>query len=101
MEMKMRGLIIIKVVMILAFLEVSTCITLCGMNDEGIEACKPSVTTPDPVDPPSRECCHSLRSADFKCLCAYKDSILLPSFGIDIDLALALPPKCRLPPVQC
>ncbi|WCJ37240.1 hypothetical protein M5689_018392 [Euphorbia peplus] len=94
--MKMKGSTVIKLVVILAILQVSTCITLCGMNDEGLAACKPSVTQPNPVDPPSPDCCKALTSADLTCLCSYRNSFMLPSLGIDTDLALGLPAKCDL-----
>lgn len=76
-------------------------ISLCNVTEDGFTACKPSVTPPNPV-PPSPECCNAVSGADFKCLCSYKNSFMLPSLGIDPDLALALPAKCNLPsPSEC
>ncbi|GER40647.1 lipid-transfer protein [Striga asiatica] len=80
-----------------AFLGEAAGFSVCNMTEEGLEACKPSVTQPSPV-PPSTECCDAVRGADLKCLCSYRNSVMLPALGIDPDLALALPAKCNLPP---
>ncbi|KZV18508.1 hypothetical protein F511_10258 [Dorcoceras hygrometricum] len=68
---------------------------LCNVTEEGMSACRPSVTPPNPVTP-SPECCDAASGADFKCLCSYRNSFMLPSLGIDPDLVLALPAKCGL-----
>lgn len=74
---------------------------LCNMNDDGLMECKPSVTKPSPTDP-TEKCCEALAGADLTCLCSYRHSFLLPSLGIDPDLAMALPAKCSLnPPDNC
>ncbi|KAL9995109.1 putative lipid-transfer protein DIR1 [Helianthus anomalus] len=73
---------------------------ICDMNQDGLVACKPSVTNPNPVDP-TPECCKAIAGADMKCLCSYKDSSMLPSLGIDPILAIALPAKCSLPAPPC
>ncbi|XP_024982111.1 putative lipid-transfer protein DIR1 [Cynara cardunculus var. scolymus] len=75
-------------------------VEICDMTEDGLMACKPSVTTPDPADP-SPECCKAIAGADLKCLCSYKESRFLPSFGIDPTLAIALPAKCNLPSPPC
>lgn len=86
---------------ILAVLDVAAGATLCNVTEDGFAACKPSVTPPDPVAP-SPECCDAITGADLKCLCSYKNSFMLPSLGIDPDLALALPAKCNVPsPPEC
>nr|DAD24200.1 TPA_asm: hypothetical protein HUJ06_025663 [Nelumbo nucifera] len=75
--------------------------TICNMSQEGLMACKPSVTAPNP-SPPSTMCCSALSGADMHCLCSYKNSNMLPSLGIDPQLALQLPAKCNLPqPTNC
>lgn len=76
--------------------------SLCNVTEDGFASCKPSVTPPDP-EPPSPECCDAVSGADMKCLCSYRNSFMLPSLGIDPDLALALPAKCNLPnsPAEC
>ncbi|KAK4782040.1 hypothetical protein SAY86_016142 [Trapa natans] len=75
--------------------------SLCKMNEDGLLACKPSVTKPNPADP-TAACCKALSSADLTCLCSYKNSMVLPALGIDPDLAMGLPVKCGLPvPAGC
>ncbi|OAY84897.1 putative lipid-transfer protein DIR1 [Ananas comosus] len=73
-------------------------VLLCNMTRGGLEACKPSVRSgsSDPAADPSKECCAALAGADLPCLCSYRHSFLLPSLGIDPDLALQLPAKCNL-----
>ncbi|XVE72669.1 hypothetical protein DITRI_Ditri11bG0057200 [Diplodiscus trichospermus] len=88
-------LVVLMMIMVALMVEGSRAVNLCDMNDEGLQACKPSVTQPNPVDP-SAQCCEALKGADLNCLCSYKNSMLLPTFGIDPTLALALPPKCKL-----
>ncbi|CAH1447112.1 unnamed protein product [Lactuca virosa] len=73
---------------------------ICNMTEDGLMACKPSVTTEKPVYP-SPECCKAVSGADMKCLCSYKESLILPSLGIDPGLALGLPVKCNLPAPPC
>ena len=91
------GKLVVAMMMIMVALMVegTRALTLCDMNDEGLAECKPSVTQPNPVDP-SSECCEALKGANLTCLCSYKNSMWLPSLGIDPTLALALPPKCKL-----
>ncbi|KAL1538141.1 hypothetical protein AAHA92_26918 [Salvia divinorum] len=75
--------------------------TICNMTVAGLTACKPSATAPDPP-PPSAACCSALSHADMKCLCSYKNSKVLPSLGIDPNLAMQLPQKCKIPhPPKC
>ncbi|CAA3001428.1 putative lipid-transfer protein DIR1 [Olea europaea var. sylvestris] len=92
---------LVAVVVILVVLGGAKAVSFCNMTEEGLEACRPSVTQPNPVEP-SSECCDALSNADLKCLCSYRNSIVLPSLGIDPDLALGLPVKCNLnPPAEC
>ncbi|KAJ6687135.1 BIFUNCTIONAL INHIBITOR/LIPID-TRANSFER PROTEIN/SEED STORAGE 2S ALBUMIN SUPERFAMILY PROTEIN [Salix purpurea] len=95
MGMGKRQLVVLLLVMAALF-EGSRAVTVCDISDEGLTACKPSVTKPDPVDPPSADCCKAVSGANFTCLCSYKNSYLLPYLGIDPDLAMALPSKCNL-----
>ncbi|CAK7348936.1 unnamed protein product [Dovyalis caffra] len=75
--------------------------TICKMPVAGLMACKPSVTPPKPAAP-TAACCSALSHADISCLCSYKNSNLLPSLGIDPNLAMQLPGKCKLPhPANC
>ncbi|KAL6970857.1 hypothetical protein U1Q18_030535 [Sarracenia purpurea var. burkii] len=69
--------------------------SICNVPIAGLTACRPAVTPPKP-SPPSPTCCAALSGANFKCLCSYKNSSLLPSLGIDPNLALQLPAKCKL-----
>ncbi|MED6161518.1 hypothetical protein PIB30_061511 [Stylosanthes scabra] len=79
----------------------SSGISVCNMSEDGLMACKPSVTQPNPTDP-TTECCNAVSAADLQCLCSYKNSVQLPFLGIDPDLAIALPAKCNLKtPVGC
>ncbi|KAJ9701312.1 hypothetical protein PVL29_006590 [Vitis rotundifolia] len=89
------------VALVLAALASSNAQTICNMSGEGLMACKPSVAPPNPA-PPSAACCSALSHADIHCLCSYRNSKLLPSMGIDPNLALQLPKKCNFPnPAHC
>ncbi|KAA8536133.1 hypothetical protein F0562_028611 [Nyssa sinensis] len=61
--------------------------TICGISFDSLMSCKPAVTGPSPAQP-SLTCCSALSNADLQCLCSYKNSKLLPSFGIDPNLAI-------------
>ena len=90
----------LAIVLLLAVLVVALrADAICNMSSEGFDACKPSVSGPNPTEP-SQECCSALAGADLDCLCSYKNSVLLPSLGIDPDLAMQLPEKCGLTPPQ-
>ncbi|KAF5741313.1 defective in induced resistance 1 protein [Tripterygium wilfordii] len=100
MARKLALLVAMLVVMVAGF-DSSRALTLCNISEDGLMTCKPSVTKPNPVDP-SKECCQALSVADLNCLCSYRNSLFLPSLGIDPDLALALPVKCNLTtPANC
>nr|KYP33404.1 hypothetical protein KK1_045738 [Cajanus cajan] len=75
--------------------------TICNISLEDALKCKSSMTPPNPT-PPSKDCCDVVSHADLPCLCPYKNSPLLPSLGIDPNLALQLPAKCNIPnPPKC
>ncbi|KAM5562936.1 hypothetical protein ABKV19_017896 [Rosa sericea] len=94
-------LMAILVVTMLVFVEGSRAFSFCNMSDDGLTACKPSVTEPNPSDP-TAECCKDLSGADLDCLCSYKTSPVLPTLGISPKLAMGLPAKCGLtPPANC
>ncbi|KAF1898827.1 hypothetical protein Lal_00018947 [Lupinus albus] len=62
----------------------------------GLKSCLPSVSGENPV-PPTPACCSAIANADLHCLCQYKDSTLLKSiYGVDPNLAMALPVKCNV-----
>ncbi|XAR72838.1 hypothetical protein NMG60_11019613 [Bertholletia excelsa] len=70
----------------------------CGMDVEGLMACKPSVAVDQDPVPPSSACCSALSGADVGCLCRYKNNKSLIRFlGINPKLATQLPAKCNLP----
>lgn len=90
----------VMVIIMGCMLKGSNGFSLCNMNEDGLDACKPAVTQP-PEDP-KPECCKALNGADLRCLCSYKNSSELPLFGIDPILASSLPAKCNLtPPDNC
>ncbi|KAL9169324.1 hypothetical protein ABFS82_04G071900 [Erythranthe guttata] len=93
--------VVVLVAAMVVFLGGAKAMDLCNVTEDGLTACKPSVVQPNPVEP-SPECCDAVSGADLKCLCSYKNSFMLPSLGIDPDLALALPAKCNIPnPTEC
>lgn len=69
---------------------------ICNVPIADLMACRPAVTPPNPAKP-SQACCSALSHANFECLCGYKNSQVLPSLGIDPNLAMQLPRKCNLP----
>lgn len=69
--------------------------SICSMTKEGFKSCEASVSGQNPV-PPSAACCSALSKADMQCLCLFKNSRLLPFYGIDPNVALLLPAKCNL-----
>ncbi|XP_059431704.1 putative lipid-transfer protein DIR1 [Corylus avellana] len=99
--MGIRKMVVMVILMVALFEGSSRAVTLCNMDDDGLAACKPSVTQPTPAEP-TPECCKALASADLTCLCSYKNSLVLPALGIDPKLAMELPAKCNLtPPSDC
>ncbi|XP_010482097.1 PREDICTED: putative lipid-transfer protein DIR1 [Camelina sativa] len=89
--------IIVMMVMIMAMLvDRSVAIDLCGMTQDELNECKPAVTKGNPTSP-SQLCCTALQHADFACLCGYKNSPWLGSFGVDPELASGLPKECGIP----
>ncbi|XP_059644073.1 putative lipid-transfer protein DIR1 [Cornus florida] len=71
--------------------------SICGMTTDGLMSCKPSVAAGvNPLPAPTPACCSALSKADMQCLCSFKSSSLLPTLGVDPDLAMQLPAKCNL-----
>lgn len=94
-------LVALMMVMVAAIIVKTEAMELCKMSEDGLMACKAAVTAPEPAEP-TAECCEALSGADLSCLCSYRNSFVLPSLGIDPDLAMALPSKCNLtPPANC
>ncbi|GMJ08482.1 DIR1-like [Hibiscus trionum] len=101
----MKGLafiIIVALVLVLVMaIATSDAQSICNMPASDLMSCKPAVTPPNPP-PPTATCCSALSHADMRCLCLYKNSNLLPSLGIDPNLAMKLPSLCKLPhPANC
>ncbi|GMI92966.1 DIR1-like [Hibiscus trionum] len=91
---------IVALVMVMA-IATTDAQTICNMPTSDLMACKPAVTPPNPP-PPTSTCCSALSHADMRCLCSYKNSNLLPTLGIDPNLAMKLPSLCKLPhPAKC
>ncbi|XP_009339897.2 putative lipid-transfer protein DIR1 [Pyrus x bretschneideri] len=83
------------------FVHVVNAQNICNVSVSDLMSCRPAVTSPNPA-PPTKACCAALSHANLSCLCSYKNSSVLPSLGIDPNLALQLPAKCKLPhPANC
>ncbi|OWM87977.1 putative lipid-transfer protein DIR1 [Punica granatum] len=96
-----RRAILVLVLLIAAIVCGSHAQTICNVPYAGLMACKPAATPPNPP-PPTAACCTALSHANMGCLCSYKNSKLLPSLGVDPNLAMQLPDKCHLPhPARC
>nr|XP_025886016.1 putative lipid-transfer protein DIR1 [Solanum lycopersicum]AQU12697.1 putative lipid-transfer protein DIR1 [Solanum lycopersicum] len=98
---KIMTLALFAIVLSSVNIEVVRAQGICNVSGEGLMSCRPSITPPYPTAP-TAQCCNALSRADMACLCSYKNSQLLPSLGIDPNLAIQLPQKCRLPnPPRC
>ncbi|XP_057508393.1 putative lipid-transfer protein DIR1 [Actinidia eriantha] len=101
MARKKIGAMAVAALIVVTLMAGLDALVLCDMDDDGLMACKPAVTKPNP-EAPSPPCCEALSGANLTCLCGYRNSFMLPSLGIDPDLAMALPAKCNLtPPPNC
>ncbi|KMT10076.1 hypothetical protein BVRB_5g118390 [Beta vulgaris subsp. vulgaris] len=69
---------------------------ICGIPAVKFAPCLPALRPPSP-QPPIKECCDAIKSGDEKCLCSFSSSPLLPRYGIDKGLFLAIFGKCGLP----
>ncbi|KAG6529292.1 putative lipid-transfer protein DIR1 [Zingiber officinale] len=95
-------------VMVMVMVALTVCINvdvaagqgLCKMTQEGLTACKPSISTVKAEANPSEACCSALKQANLTCLCSFRNSNLLPYLGINPDLAMQLPAKCSIAPPQ-
>jgi len=95
MKMNARVVALLLVIEVLLMVAAIDALNLCGVSLPDVAKCKPAVTPPPPPTPePTAECCAVVAKADLKCLCRHKG--LLPPLGIDPDLALQLPAKCKL-----
>jgi len=77
-------------------------VQICNVNKDDLMPCKPAVThfIAQPPAQPVQACCSVLRTANLTCFCVLENKYpwLLYMFGIDPDLAKALPGKCKLNP---
>ncbi|CAO2826490.1 unnamed protein product [Amaranthus hypochondriacus] len=71
-------------------------LVICGKPAVNFAPCLPSLRGPNP-QPPSPVCCSTIKGCDQKCLCSFISSPLLPRYGIDKALFLAIFGKCGLP----
>ncbi|KAJ4911267.1 Bifunctional inhibitor/lipid-transfer protein/seed storage 2S albumin superfamily protein [Raphanus sativus] len=78
-----------------------TSLTICKIDINDMQKCRPAVTGINPP-PPVNECCLVVRSANLECFCRFK--FYLPILGIDPSKVAALvancgvttiPPSCR------
>lgn len=67
--------------------------TICNVDSTELAQCLPTISGKSPP-PPTKGCCKVVRRVDMKCLCNYKS--VLPSFGANPKLAMALPKKCGM-----
>ncbi|GAB2234245.1 hypothetical protein Droror1_Dr00003489 [Drosera rotundifolia] len=73
----------------------------CGVDrDNFLNACRPAATR-GRTAPPSPVCCNAISKVNLSCLCTYKTSPFLPTFGLDPTLTLAIPVKCGLQKPPC
>ncbi|CAM9000506.1 unnamed protein product [Rhodiola kirilowii] len=73
---------------------------ICNVKTEGLMACMPAVTLPNPSKPTDLFC-GALSHGDMACLCGFKHSKMLRTLGIDSDLAMQLPDKCGIKHDAC
>ncbi|CAN8253804.1 unnamed protein product [Cochlearia groenlandica] len=92
-KVAMMMMMMMTIVMVMILAERSIAFDLCGLTNTELNECKPSVTKENPTTP-TQLCCDALHHADFTCLCGYKTSPWVASFGIDPELAIGLPVKC-------
>lgn len=92
------------IVMAIAFLASASVlrgsIEICNVNKDDLMPCMPAVTHSNVQPPvqPVQACCAVLSTANLTCFCEMgnKYPSLLHMFGIDPDLAKALPGECKL-----
>ncbi|XP_006645215.1 putative lipid-transfer protein DIR1 [Oryza brachyantha] len=68
-------------------------LSMCGVDQSAVDACRSYCTVGSTEGAPSRACCDAVAGADFRCLCRRK--AMLRSYGnIDADRATLIPSKC-------
>lgn len=89
----------VMVLLLIALLEGAHAASICNIDSAQLNYCRRAVSGKSPT-PPSKKCCGVVHRANLPCLCNYK--AVLPSFGIDPALAMALPKKCGMKtPPEC
>jgi Probable lipid transfer len=71
-------------------------LSLCGLNNNGITVCLPSVRGSNPPRP-TPSCCRAIRGANQQCFCSYQHSALVALLGVNVDQMRKLPAKCGIP----
>ncbi|CAH2069862.1 unnamed protein product [Thlaspi arvense] len=69
----------------------ATSLTVCKIDTNDMQKCRPAVTGNNPP-PPVNDCCVVVRAANLECFCKYK--FYLPFLGIDPSKVAALVAKC-------
>ncbi|XP_006281715.2 putative lipid-transfer protein DIR1 [Capsella rubella] len=69
----------------------ATSMSICNMDTNELQKCRPAVTGNNPP-PPVNECCVVVRAANLECFCRLK--FYLPILGIDPSKVAALVAKC-------
>jgi len=94
--MKITGMTIVIVAVLASISVAGGVVQICNVNKDDLMPCKPAVTQP-PAQP-VQACCSVLSTANLTCFCEFGNNYpsLLRMFGIDPDLAKALPGECKL-----
>ncbi|XP_006281285.2 putative lipid-transfer protein DIR1 [Capsella rubella] len=71
----------------------ATSISICNIDTNNLEKCRPAVTGNNPPAP-GPGCCGVVKSANLQCLCPYKP--FLSRFGIDPSKVRPLLAKCGI-----
>ncbi|KAG2333162.1 hypothetical protein Bca52824_004342 [Brassica carinata] len=87
----MRFTVLAMVLIAAIMVEDVTSLTVCKIDTNEMQKCRPAVTGNNPP-PPVNECCVVVKSADLACFCRYK--FYLPILGIDPSKVAALVAKC-------
>lgn len=69
-------------------------LTICGVDQSAVDACRSFCEVGSSEYSPSALCCKKLRNAQFSCLCNYKS--YLPD-DIDGNRVMMIPSKCNIP----
>ncbi|CAE6242019.1 unnamed protein product [Arabidopsis arenosa] len=87
--MQFAGFVMVLTVAIMV--KEATSMSICNMDTNDMQKCRPAITGNDPP-PPVNECCVVVRGANLECLCRFK--FYLPILRIDPSKVVALVAKC-------